>query len=67
MKMFCYFVVIFFILLNTAGIEIKIKLEERELSPPVFFLAMVLISIILFSCIVVAIDLTFKIINLLGG
>jgi len=65
MKTFCYFVVIFFILLNNIGLAIKAKFEK--LSPPIFFLFMVLASTVLFSCIVVAIDLTFKIINLLGG
>ncbi|MHA1396155.1 MAG: hypothetical protein ACTSSF_00295 [Candidatus Heimdallarchaeaceae archaeon] len=64
MKTFCYFVVIFFILLNNIGLKIETKFEE--LSPPFFFLGMVLFSIILFSCIVVAIDLVFKIINV-GG
>ena len=64
MKTFCYFVVIFFILLSNIGLAIKAKFEK--LSPPIFFLFLVLSSIIVFSCIVVAIDLTFKIINL-GG
>ena len=64
MKTFCYFVVIFFILLNCVGLALKAKFEK--LNPPVFFLFMVSASIILFSCIVIAIDLTFKIINL-GG
>jgi len=65
MKTFCYFVVIFFILFNNMGLAIKAKFEK--LSPPAFFLFMVLASTLLFSCIVVAIDLTFKVINLLGG
>jgi len=66
MKTFCYFVVIFLILLSNIGLRIKAKFPEKS-NPATFFFTLVLPSIIVFSCIVVAIDLTFKIINLLGG
>ncbi len=61
MKTFCYFIVIFSILLNCVGLKLKTKTSKTN--PPLFFLILVQNSIVIFSCIIVALDLLYKIIN----
>jgi len=64
MKIFCYFVVIFSILLNCVGLKLNTKTEK--VSPSTFFLILIQNFIVFLACAFVAFDLVIKIINL-GG